>query len=141
MTLQVLSQKIESLRNCVERIESKKPFDASDLEKNFDLQDIISINLERAVQSCIDIATHILAENQGPTPSTMAEAFLFLSHLSIISTETSMALIKAVGLRNILVHEYSKVDWKIVSAVANSHLTTFKDFASEILTYQSQEKN
>lgn len=133
MTLDVLHQKIESLRNCIERIESKKPFTAEDLRKNFDLQDIISINLERAVQTCVNLASHLLAENNGPTPVTMAQSFTLLADKKIISEEVSSALVKSVGLRNLLVHEYSKIDWEIVARVANEHLDTFRNFAREIL--------
>ena len=129
MTQAVLVQKIESLRNCVERIESKKPFSAMVLETNFDLQDII----ERAVQSCVDIATHLLAEKKGPTPNTMAESFVLLAQEGVISKPTAETLAKSVGLRNILVQEYSKTNWKIVASVANSHLDTFRDFAREVL--------
>jgi uncharacterized protein YutE (UPF0331/DUF86 family) len=133
MTRDVLNQKIDSLRNCIERIESKKPFDVTELTVNFDLQDIVSINLERAVQVCVDIASHVLAEKQGPSPSTMAESFVELSRAGIISAEVSQSMVKAVGLRNLLVHEYSKINWKIVSDVANLHLDSFREFAKEIL--------
>lgn len=132
MTTAVLNQKVESLRNCIERIESKKPFTADDLRNNFDLQDIISINLERAVQISVDIASHLLAESSGPTPTTMADSFAYLHQSNIISEKTAQSLIKATGLRNLLVHEYSKIDWAIVATVANSHLDTFRNFALEI---------
>lgn len=133
MTVEVLHQKIDSLRNCIQRIDSKKPFSVDDLKSSFDLQDIISINLERAVQVCVDIASHILAERNGPTPTTMAESFILLAQNKIISDATAQDLVKSVGLRNLLVHEYSKIDWNIVATVANSHLDTFRDFAKEIL--------
>lgn len=133
MTTEVIHQKIESLRNCIERIESKKPFTSEDLRKNFDLQDIISINLERAVQVSVDLASHLLAQNNGKTPTTMAESFIFLADSNLISSEVAQALVKSVGLRNLLVHEYSKIDWDIVAKVANDHLGTFRTFAKEIL--------
>lgn len=133
MTRDVLNQKIDSLRNCIERIESKKPFTTVDLISNFDLQDIISINLERAVQICVDIASHVLSEKQGSTPSTMAESFIELTRNGMLSAEVSQSMVKAVGLRNLLVHEYSKIDWNIVSKVSNEHLDTFRQFAQEIL--------
>ena len=135
MTLDVLHQKIDSLRNCIERIESKKPFSAEDLRVNFDLQDIISINLERAVQTCVDIAAHLLAEKNGPSPTTMADSFIYLAQEKVISENISKSLVKSVGLRNLLVHEYSKIDWDIVASVANEHLDTFRDFSKEILEF------
>lgn len=134
MTIEVIHQKIESLRNCIERIESKKPFTAEDLRKNFDLQDIISVNLERSVQVSVDLASHLLAERNGRTPTTMAESFILLADEKIISMETANSLVKSVGLRNLLVHEYSKIDWDIVARVANDHIDTFRIFVKELLT-------
>jgi uncharacterized protein YutE (UPF0331/DUF86 family) len=139
MTPPVFIQKIDSLRNCVERIEGKKPFSAQDLQSNFDLQDIISINLERAIQVSIDIATHLISERNGPTPATMAESFLELARQNIITPTTAERLVKAVGLRNILVHEYSKINWGIVAEVAEKHLDTFRDFAQEVLALKNKE--
>ncbi len=59
MKREIIDLKFDSLRRCLERIESKKPFQLEDLESNFDLQDIVSINLERAVQNSVDIASII----------------------------------------------------------------------------------
>jgi hypothetical protein len=44
-------QKLESLRRCVHRIETKCPADPAVLEADFDLQDIVSLNLSRASSS------------------------------------------------------------------------------------------
>jgi uncharacterized protein YutE (UPF0331/DUF86 family) len=51
---------------------------------NYDLQDIITVNLERAVQCCVDIATHIIAESDSPAPDSMGKAFLILENLHYI---------------------------------------------------------
>jgi len=137
MTSEVLNQKIESLRNCVQRIESKVPFALKDLKQNFDLQDIVSVNLQRAVQVCVDIGVHLLAEAKGPAPSTMAESFEQLRAAKIISPRVQMSLAKSVGLRNMLVHAYSKINWKIVHEVCHKHLGVFKRFAAEISNLRS----
>lgn len=138
MSEEVIHQKIDSLRNRIERIDGKKPFSAEEIRKNFDLQDIVSINLERSVQVCVDLASHILAQKNGRTPTTMAESFMFLAEEKIVSEGVAQALLKSVGLRNLLVHEYSKIDWDIV---ANEHLDTFRDFAKEILKSLSKNVN
>ena len=49
MDLEVVEQKLESLRRCLQRIESKCPADAQTLAADFDLQDIVSLNLKKAV--------------------------------------------------------------------------------------------
>jgi len=75
MDAQVIDQKLESLRRCLMRIESKQPFDAEQLADDFDLQDIVSLNLTRAVQMAVDIGAHIAASQNQPGPATMAETY------------------------------------------------------------------
>ncbi|MBX3629651.1 MAG: hypothetical protein KF908_06975 [Nitrosomonas sp.] len=46
----VLAEKLESLRRCIRRIEDKKPVHVNHLKQDIDLQDILVLNLTRAVQ-------------------------------------------------------------------------------------------
>jgi len=50
----------------VSRIEQKKPLGIEQLMIDFDIQDIITLNLERAVQQCIDIAMIALSNETRP---------------------------------------------------------------------------
>ena len=59
MDREVVEQKLESLRRCVGRIEAKSPADAQMLVADIDLQDIVSLNLSRAVQVCVDIGASL----------------------------------------------------------------------------------
>ena len=51
----ILDQKLESLRRCIKRVEEKTPSHVSQLIKDEDIQDILVLNLTRAVQLCVDI--------------------------------------------------------------------------------------
>jgi len=57
----LIEEKIESLRRCLSRIEEKCPSSVKELEADVDLQDIITLNLTRAVQLSVDIAAHWIA--------------------------------------------------------------------------------
>lgn len=39
-------------------------------------------------------------------------------------------------LRNILVHEYTKIDWSILWMVVENHLSDFKDFVVQMRSHQ-----
>ena len=60
MDKQLIHEKLESLRKCVARIQNKCPKIREKLHSDPDLQDIISVNLIRAVQISVDIAAHII---------------------------------------------------------------------------------
>lgn len=129
MERDVVLRKLESVRRCIERIESKRPADARTLEQDYDLQDIISVNLERAIQASVDIASVLLAERGEGTPATMGEAFPLLAQSGIIPADLAEGLRKAVGFRNISVHAYDKIDWAIVFGIVSTRLEDFRSFA------------
>ena len=49
MDRQVIDQKLESLRRCLARIQDKPPIEATELQNNFDLQDIVALNVAEAI--------------------------------------------------------------------------------------------
>jgi uncharacterized protein YutE (UPF0331/DUF86 family) len=66
----------------------------------------------------------------------MAESFDRLHHLQVISDETRVRMKKAVGFRNVFVHEYQSIDWLIVYKIIREHLGDFKDFARQVHAWQ-----
>ena len=135
MDRQIILDKLTSLKRCVERIESKVPENSRILMLDFDLQDIISLNLQRAVQVCVDIAAHISAGLDTRPPSSMAEGFDNLKLAGIISGDLCTRMKKSVGYRNIAVHEYSTINWDMVFSVATNNLDDFREFAKNIFAW------
>jgi uncharacterized protein YutE (UPF0331/DUF86 family) len=132
MDKDVINRKLESLRRCIARITSKMPITREALRSSYDLQDIIALNLERAVQICVDIAAHVMSETEMPPPSTMAEGFVRLAELQILPLQLAESLQKAVAFRNILVHNYTDINWDIVADMVTHRLTDFVQFAQAI---------
>ncbi len=128
----ILTQKLESLRRCIQRVEMKTPADVGQLIHDPDIQDILVLNLTRAVQLCVDIGSHVISESNEPAPSTMGDVFSTLEKLAIIAPTTCQALRKAVGFRNVAVHNYDAINWEIVFAICQKSLVDFRQFAQEI---------
>ena len=124
----VIKTKLESLRKCLDRIESKKPESLDDLLQDIDVQDIIALNLERSVQLCVDIANHILSSLDDSPAMSMAESFERLSEKGIISNELGQNLSKAVEFRNLSVHAYDKIDWQLVWNILEEDLKNVVQF-------------
>ena len=130
----VIEQKLESLRRCIARIESKRPFTSQQLAEDFDLQDIVALNLTRAVQLSVDMAAHLVSSMGVPAPSTMGESFDRLAQAGIIEPVLTQHLKRAVGFRNLAVHNYSNVNWDTVHAIVEQHLGDFKTFAAAVVS-------
>jgi uncharacterized protein YutE (UPF0331/DUF86 family) len=132
MDKEVISAKLESLRRCIQRIQDKTPDSAALLLEDNDIQDIICVNLERAVQLCVDLASHIIAESDLPAPGSMGESFEQLRRLELISDKLAGRMKKAVGFRNVAVHAYQEINWEIVYAIITSRLEDFVEFARAV---------
>lgn len=141
MDRQVIDQKLESLRRCLARIQDKLPIDAAELQTNFDLQDIIALNLSRAVQLTVDIGAHIISTMNMSAPETMGQTFDILAQQKVLPFNVAEQLKKSVGFRNIAVHNYEAINWQIVHSIVSMHLNDFALFAKALtdgdLTKQS----
>ena len=133
MEPEILLAKMESLSRCIHRVESRRPDTLEELIDNLDTQDIIVINLERAVQLCVDSGLHILSSESMSSVESMADVFLQLSRKKIIAEKLALNLISAVGFRNIAVHEYRAIDWGIVWTIINHNLQDFREFQKAVL--------
>jgi uncharacterized protein YutE (UPF0331/DUF86 family) len=127
--------KMDSLSRCIERVEKKRPHTLRELEQDDDAQDIIAVNLQRAVQLCIDAALTILSELDRPVPPTMSEAFEELKQANVINASLALSLQKAVGFRDISVHAYKKIDWAIVWRIITEHLDVFRRYAAALTDF------
>lgn len=132
MDRDIVESKLESLRRCIDRLAAKTPSSVEPLIHEPDLQDIIALNLQRAIQLCVDLAAHVIADTAVRAPSTMAENFEILKDLKVISSELAVRLTKAVGFRNIAVHSYQDIDWKIVFDICRDNLGDFRAFAMAV---------
>ena len=133
MDKDVVLNKLENLRRCLQRVQDKTPDSIDLLVEDYDLQDIIVLNLERAIQTCVDIGLHIISDVEIPVPETMAQTFEFLKKAGCLDAAIAERMAKSVGFRNIAVHAYQEIDWDIVYCIITEHLDDFRAFSRQIL--------
>ena len=131
----IVSEKLESLRRCVTRVRDKTPASLDELTEDPDAQDILVLNLTRAIQLCVDIGSHLISQSDAATPATMGGVFEILRELGIIEPETCEAMTGAVGFRNVAIHSYTNINWAIVHAICTDSLDDFRRFAKEIAAH------
>ena len=83
-------------------------------------------------QSAIDLSEAIIAYKKLRKPITLAESFEILAEEKIISQQSAEKLIRMVGFRNIIAHNYTELDYKIVFDVLHHRLEDIRDFLRSI---------
>ncbi len=90
--------------------------------------------LQLAIQSCIDVAAHLVAELGLRTPEDYRDTFRGLAHQELLDRELAGRLGDAAGMRNILVHDYLEIDprqvWRALERLDD--LRAFADAARRI---------
>jgi uncharacterized protein YutE (UPF0331/DUF86 family) len=67
-------------------------------------------------------------------PASFSEMFYLLEENSYLSEELTEKMVRAVGFRNLLVHEYGKIDLKQVYEIANEHIEDLNKYLLSIFT-------
>ena len=130
----VLLQKTNSIQNCLKRIHDTVNGDLSKL-KSLDVQDIVVLNLQRAIQLIIDMGSYVIAIKKLGIPQSLKDVFIILQQNQYLSHDLSVNLQKMVGFRNIAVHDYQALDLDILKAVVSKHLKDFENFYTEIFQH------
>lgn len=102
---------------------------------NEDAQDIVCRNLQLAIQVCIDVATHVIADEGWAPPKDLAGLVEVLRAHAVVDEPSATAMKKAIGFRNVLVHEYDALDLAIVHALWQSRVPDLARFIDQIVRH------
>ncbi len=87
--------------------------------------------LELLVITSSDLIFHLLSQKENLVSSSYSSAFLRAGELGIINNELANSLAKAAGMRNILVHGYEEIDYKLVYKSIKQAIEDFGKFLVE----------
>ncbi len=127
----ILIEKTNSIQNCLKQIRDTTKDDPQ-LE-TLNAQDIVVLNLQRAIQLTIDMASHIISSERLGIPKSIKETFQILEQNRYIHRDLSTKLQKMVGFKNIAVHDYQALDIDILKSIITLHLGDFQLFYQEII--------
>ncbi|MBK5463430.1 MULTISPECIES: type VII toxin-antitoxin system HepT family RNase toxin [Peribacillus] len=130
----VILNKISVIERCINRVKDVYANDPENL-KDYTKQDSIILNIQRACESSIDLAMHIVAEQRLGLPQTSRDAFDMLQTHSIIDENIAKRLKAMVGFRNIAVHDYQTLNLDILEKIVDNHLGDFTDYTKQILSF------
>ncbi len=128
----VVLAKIASIQKCLRRIKEVTGLNPESLDE-INKQDIFVLNLQRAVQSTIDLAAHVIASEGLGVPDTIRDNFLRLEQAGIIGRDLAKRMQAMVGFRNIAIHDYQAINIDILKTILGKHLKDLEEFYTVIL--------
>ncbi|MEW5758195.1 MAG: DUF86 domain-containing protein [Candidatus Omnitrophota bacterium] len=131
----IVIAKIANINDSLSRLKEKQGISLGNFLNNRDVQDIVRINLLDAIQGCIDIASHIISDNDWGIPGSFSGLFDVLYEKKVISREMLEIMCSMAGFRNVIVHEYAKIDMNKVFNIFTNQLSDIEKYLEEIVLY------
>lgn len=129
----ILTAKVMAAEEFMARVAEKLPASFATFEKDRDLQDLVIFNLIQAIQTCVDIAAHIVSDERMGAAGSMNDFFYRLQEKRVITSDLTERLVKAIGFRNVCVHGYLDLDFNIAYHAAATGVADLKDFIASVV--------
>ncbi len=128
----VIINKTESIRRCVERAREEYLADRGNFLENFSRQDAAMMNIQRGCEQAIDLANHVVRLLKIGSPANASDSFDMLVKAKIINRDLADKMGNMIGFRNTVVHEYQKINFDIVVAVLEKNADDLLKFGESI---------
>ena len=127
---ELVAKKLAQIETCVEELRTLgRP---EQITTDIREQRFVEHTLQIAIQSVLDVASHIVSDERLGEPRTNRELVDLLERGGWIAGDLPQRLRNMVGFRNILVHGYEVVDLGILREVVYKRLGDLLEFASVI---------
>ena len=127
----VVAAKIATIDRCLQRIVEVRGQRRAALLP-VDVDDIVAVNLQRAIQAAIGLAAHVVATEGYGLPDTVAASFSLLETNGVIEGNLADRMRRMVGFRNLAVHDYQVLNPDIIEAIVTRHLDDLRSFAAHM---------
>ena len=135
---------LRKLSELDEYLHQAKEYDAITVAQyrgDWKIQRIIERTLQMMIETCVDIAGHIISDKGYRIPKSYSDTFRVLHQEQLVNDKLYAALEKMAKFRNVVVHHYDKVDAEIVVGILKKDLKDFREFRDSIVNFLKSEKN
>jgi uncharacterized protein YutE (UPF0331/DUF86 family) len=133
MQSDVILNKVAAIERALKRVAEEYRGDPGRLD-DLTVQDAIILNLQRACESSIDLAMHVVAARRLGVPQDTRNAFALLKDGGVLGESLMVRLQAMVGFRNIAIHEYQQIQVSIVQRILDERLGDFIEFTQAVMS-------
>lgn len=101
----LIFRKLADLQQYLEQVSEYRGVSVDEYRRDWKIQRIVERTLQIAIEACVDVATHIIADRGLRVPATYAEAFEVLGEAGLLDGALQAAMVRMAKFRNVIVHE------------------------------------
>ncbi len=137
----LILRKLAELDEYFKQIKEYEGITTAEYSADWKIQRVIERTLQMMIETCVDIAGHIIADKRYRTPTSYSDSFRVLQEEKVLSDKLFFALEKMAKFRNIVVHHYDIVDAEIVVSILKKDLKDFPEYRDAIVNFLKPNKD
>ncbi len=125
-------RRLLAMQELVAHLDSLGQVNRDDLEDNLGLRLQVSMALAQLVTLATEVNSHVVTATLGRAPADQRSSFAAMTEAGWIERELARSLRDSPGLRNVVLHEYVRVDLDIVAQAIPMAVTGFGEYIRQV---------
>ena len=130
----LILRKLATLEEYHQQIQEYSEITVEDYENDWKTQRIVERTLQIMIELCLDIAGHVISDEKLRIPENYADTFRCIGEAGLIDRDTMETMEKMTQFRNVIVHQYERIDSEIVVNILHKHLGDFLNFKNSVVS-------
>ena len=130
VNVSVLNARLEKLREYLDVLRSIREYDLERFRRDPLVYGAAERYLHLSIECLIDIGNHVISDRGYRKPQNYADVFMVLNEEDIISDELLEKIEGMAAFRNILVHDYLRLDRDRVYTLFSEKIPVMEELAS-----------
>jgi uncharacterized protein YutE (UPF0331/DUF86 family) len=129
----LILRKLAELEEYLGQVKEYATMTTDRYSKDWKSQRVVERTFQMMIETCADIAGHIISDKGYRVPATYADTFKVLHENGLLNKELFETMEKMAKFRNIIVHHYDKVDAEVVAGILKKDLKDFSAYKDAII--------
>jgi uncharacterized protein YutE (UPF0331/DUF86 family) len=125
---ELVLRRLADVETYVRQLSEYRELSADAYRADWKAQRVVERTLQMAIEACVDVANHVIADRGLRIPATYAEVFEVLGEAGLLPPDQRAAMVRMAKFRNVVVHDYTRVDADIVVGILRGHLDDLRRF-------------
>ncbi|MDI6776576.1 MAG: DUF86 domain-containing protein [Syntrophales bacterium] len=129
----LILRKLAELEELLTQVKEYENVAVEQYQRDWRIQRIVERTLQMMIETCADIAEHIISDRGYRIPTSYSDTFRVLHENRILKSDLFETMEKMAKFRNIIVHQYDRVDAEIVIGILRKNLNDFLNYKDAII--------
>ena len=135
----LILRKVAELDQYLGQMKEYARISVEEYQSSWKTQRIVERTLQMMIETCVDVAGHIISDRAFRTPTSYSDTFKVLHENGLLPASLFAKMDIMAKFRNVVVHHYDTIDAEIVVGILKRDLDDFLGFQKATISLLEQD--